>query len=125
MGLWRFMDYCSEAGNNLIEEWYEDQDPAVQADFDTVLKTLSMAQSWHGMQEFKALGDGLYELRFKTGRVQYRPAGSFGPGRMVFTIWIGCCKKMNIYDPPDAFERAKKRRSLHQQGKGSLCERTI
>lgn len=125
MGLWQFMDYCSEAGNNLIEEWYQDQSAAVQADFDQVLKTLSIAKDWRGMQEFKALGDGLCELRFKTGRVQYRPAGSFGPGRMTFSIWIGCKKKMNVYDPPDAFKRARKRRSLFEQGKGRLRERIV
>jgi hypothetical protein len=42
MALWRFMDYCSEAGNNLIEEWYLDQSENVQADFDATLKNLSI-----------------------------------------------------------------------------------
>src|SRR5437762_2423997 len=110
---WRFFDYCSEAGNNLIEEWYQNQAEEAQADFDTTLKYLSITEDWRGLKEFKMLGrDGLGEIRFRTNNVQYRPAGSFGPGDRMFTIWVGCKKKQNVFDPPDAFEIAIKRRSL-------------
>ena len=120
------MDYCSEAGNNLIEERHEDQKAEVQAEFDTVLKFLQITQDWHGMKEFTSLNKkGLCEIRFKVGNVQYRPTGSFGPGSKTFTIWIGCCKKMNIYDPPNAFNRALKRRSLYEQGRATIRERSI
>lgn len=131
MALWRFMDYCSEAGNNLIEEWYRDQSEDVQADFDLTLKNLSIAPDWRGMKEFKSLGvEGMCEIRFTTKNVQYRPAGSFGPGDHVFTIWIGCTKKQRIYNPPDAFEKALKRKrdfynKNRNQQRGTLRERII
>jgi hypothetical protein len=131
MALWRFMDYCSEAGNNLIEEWYRDQSENVQADFDVTLKNLSITREWRGLREFKSLSmDGLCEIRFKTDGVQYRPTESFGPGDQTFTIWIGCSKKQNIYRPPDAFEKAKKRKRDYynkqkSQQKGTLRERII
>jgi hypothetical protein len=131
MALWRFMDYYSEAGNNLIEEWYLDQSENVQADFDTTLKNLSIAPDWRGMKEFKSLKmDGLCEILFKTDGVQYRPTGSFGPGAQTFTIWIGCSKKQNVYNPPDAFEKAKKRKRDYynkqkSQQKGTLRERIV
>ncbi|HCC57738.1 MAG TPA: hypothetical protein DEQ47_10840 [Solibacterales bacterium] len=55
MRIWRFMDYCSEAGNDLIEEWYLRQPAAVQADFDVTLKNLSIAEDWRGLTSFKTL----------------------------------------------------------------------
>jgi hypothetical protein len=44
MGLWRFMDYCSPAGNDLIEEWYEEIGEEAQAEFDVTLKVLIHSQ---------------------------------------------------------------------------------
>jgi hypothetical protein len=126
MAAWRFMDYCSAAGNNLIEEWYWDIPDAARAEFDVVLWTLSIAQDWRGMREFKSLGfDGLCEIRFKSENVQYRPAGFFGPGTRTFSIYVGCEKKGKVYKPPDAFDLAAKRRSKLVRGEGTLRERTI
>lgn len=122
---WRFMDYHSEAGNNLIEAWYLDLPVEAQADFDRTLKTLSITADWKGLKEFKHLGrDGLCEILFKTNGVQYRPAGSFD-GERTFVIWVGCQKKQKVFDPPDAFVLALKRRSLYKQGKVNLSERTV
>jgi hypothetical protein len=119
------MDYCSPAGNNLIQEWYEDLLPQARADFDTTLKTLAIASEWRELKQFKALGKGLGEIRFKSGGVQYRPAGYFGPGARTFSIYVGCHKKQNIYDPPNAFELAAKRKAKVEAGEGSLCERAV
>ena len=126
MGLWRFMDYCSPAGNNLIEEWYWDQPVEAQADFDVTLKTLSIVEDWRGISEFEALGrDGLCEIKFKSGKVQYRPAGFFGPGPKCFSIYVGCSKKGTHYKPPDAFDLAIKRRGNVLRGEASLRERFV
>jgi len=126
MGVWRFMDYCSAAGNNLIEEWCQDLPEEAQADFDVVLKALSIAEDWRGMAEFKSLGrDGLCEIRFKSLNVQYRPLGYFGPSARCFSIYVGCKKKGTVYTPPDAFDLAKKRRSKVQRGEASLRERIV
>jgi Phage derived protein Gp49-like (DUF891) len=126
MAVWRFFDFHSEANNNLIEEWYKARDAQVRADFDTTLKNLSIASDWRGMKEFKHLGrKGLCEIRFKTANVQYRVAGFFGPGERTFSLFVGAVKKQKVYDPPDAFDRAIKRRDGLKQGKGSLRERII
>jgi hypothetical protein len=128
MKSWRFMDYCSEAGNNLIKEWYRRQDEAVQADFDVTLNNLAGTVDWRGLKEFKALHGkhrGLGEIRFKTNNVQYRPVGFFGPGRREFTLLVGCKKKQQIYDPPDAFDLALKRRTFWTQGKGTIVEHSF
>jgi hypothetical protein len=126
MGLWRFMDYCSAAGNDLIEEWYWDLAGEAQAEFDVSLKILSITAEWRGMSEFKSLGlEGLCEIRFKAGKIQYRPAGYFGPGAKCFSIYVGCKKKGNVYTPPDAFRLAAERRAKVLRGEASLRERTI
>jgi len=126
MALWRFMDYCSAAGNNLIEEWYLDLPEEAQAEFDVTLKGLSITEDWRGMSEFDHLGrDGLCEIRFKSANVQYRPAGFFGPGAKYFSIYVGCQKKGKIYDPPDAFDLAIKRKGKVARGEASLRERIV
>ena len=126
MALWRFFDYCSGAGNNLIEEWYADLPVGAQVDFDVTLKALSISSDWRGMEEFKSLGrQGLCEIRFRSGKIQYRPAGFFGPGEKTFTIYVGCFKKQNIYQPSEAFDLALKRRQKVLRGEATLRERTI
>jgi hypothetical protein len=125
MALWRFWDYCSPAGNNLIE-WYQDLPDEAQAEFDVTLKTLSITEDWRGLSEFDSLGrDGLCEIRFKAAKIQYRPAGFFGPGIKSFSIYVGCSKKGNIYTPPDAFDLAIKRRGKVQRREAFLRERFI
>ena len=120
------MDYYSDAGNNLIEEWYLEQAAAAKADFDTTLKNLSISADWRGMKEFKHLGRrGLCEIRFTTANVQYRPAGFFGPGERVFSVYVGAIKKQKIYKPPNAFDLAIQRRDGIKQGRGSLHERIL
>lgn len=127
MALWRFMDFHSEISDkSVIDEWYRDLDVRARADFDTTLKNLSIVSDWRGMKEFKHLGrKGLCEIRFKTANVQYRIAGFFGPGGRTFSLFIGATKKQKIYDPPDAFEKAIKRKDGLRQGKGKLRERVI
>jgi hypothetical protein len=126
MGLWRFMDYCSPARNNLVEEWYQDLPEEAQAEFDVTLKVLSIVQDWRGMAEFKSLGlDGLCEIRFKALNVQYRPMGYFGPGAKRFSIYVGSKKKGSVYTPPDAINLADKRRGSVRRGEASLRERFV
>jgi hypothetical protein len=126
MPLWRFFDYCSPAGNNLIEEWYWGISDEARAEFDVTLKTLAITRDWHGLWQFENLGrDGLCEIRFKSGNVQYRPAGFFGPNPHCFSIYVGCFKKGKVYQPPDAFDLAAKRRRLVLRGEATLNERII
>jgi hypothetical protein len=120
------MDYCSPAGNNLIEEWYLSLPEEAQAEFDVTLKILSITHEWRGLSEFDNLGrDGLCEIRFKAGKIQYRPAGFFGPGPKCFSIYVGCYKKGKIYNPPDAFDLAKKRMGRVMRGEATLRERIV
>jgi len=53
MALWRFMDYRSPAGNNLIEEWYLALREEAQAEFDVTLKALSITEDWRDSQSLR------------------------------------------------------------------------
>jgi hypothetical protein len=120
------MDYYSEAGNNMIQEWYGRRDADVRADFDTTLNNLSIAPEWRDMKEFKHLGHkGLCEVRFTTANVQYRVLGFFGPGERTFSPYAGATHKQRVYNPPNAFDLAIKRRNGLKNGKGSLNERPL
>jgi hypothetical protein len=109
----------------LVERWYSGQCADVQAVFDITLNNLAGIDDWRDTHEFKLLKGpyaGLGEIRFKVKNVQYRPTGMFGPGTRVFTILIGCHKKMGVYSPPNAFDLALKNRSLLKQKRGSTIE---
>jgi hypothetical protein len=128
MRIWRFFDYCSEAGNNVTEDWYCDQSVEVQADFDVTLAMLAGLNEWRNLSQFKMLAgkhSGLGEIRFKSERVQYRPVGTFGLGSYKFLLLVGACKKGNIYKPPDAFDLALQRKKLFFSGRGSMRERLL
>ena len=125
MRYWRFLNYCSAAGNNMIEGWYQGLPVEAQADFDWVIQELAGTEDWRESGRSKPLHGrqrGFVELVFKTNNVQYRPIGRYGPSQREFTLLAGCSKKQRIYTPPDALDQAVKRWSLLQQGRGSLCE---
>ena len=73
MGLWRFMDYITEDGRDLIHEWYESQSDEVRVEFDVTLAILGATEDWTSdcVEEFKPLTkthDGLGEIRFLNRR---------------------------------------------------------
>jgi len=129
MKFWRFYDYCSPAGNNLIEEWYDDQDVNVQAAFDATLNNLAGVRMWHDRTDFKMLHgkhSGLGEIRFKVGKVQYRPVGFYGDDeRGTFILLVGASKKQNVFTPPNAFDLALTRQRLLAQNAARTEEREI
>ena len=107
MALWRFSDYCTADGKNLIQQWYSEQDEAVQAVFDETLLTLRAVDDWADpdVKEFKELTRehrGLGEIRFDIPAVDpntknpfkrgFRPVGIWRPDRREFIFLLGCEK---------------------------------
>ena len=121
---WRFLDYHSESGTNLIQEWYARQDER-EADFDVILNVLSATQNWNGRKDCRPLKRshaGLWEIRFTVNKIRYRPVGFFGPGSGEFTLLLGCSKRIRgNYTPSNAFDLALElRRKLIEEGKGRI-----
>jgi hypothetical protein len=102
----------------MIAEWSGDVlGIEAQAEFDNLLIELAATPraSW-GMPDFKPLGGGIFEIRFKADGRQYRPLGYDGPGPHEFTVLVGAYKKMNRWTPPDARKTAVKRRKEIKNG---------
>ena len=114
MAFWRFFDYWTcpaEGERNLIQEWYDAQEDAVQAQFDATLFTLAATEDWTDpeLEEFKVLTGrhlGLGEIRFAidvrpAGRRQFkrrfRPVGIWPPEHLDFIILLGCEKSGRGY----------------------------
>ena len=113
-----FMEVVSWGDKGFLAEWCKDElDVEAQAEFDNLLITLAAEPrvSW-SMPDFKPLGGGICELRFKVSGKAYRPLGCDGPGPNQFTILIGAYKKMKKWTPQDARQTAMKRRKEIKSG---------
>ena len=139
MDLWRFYDYVTADGQHLIEEWYQAQDPEVQAQFDVTLLILRATDDWEheDVEEFKPLTKkhrGLGEVRFyidalapgarKPHRRRFRPVGIW-PSVIdrEFVLILGCEKSGRSLIPHGAFDTALGHKVQFEQGKGALRER--
>lgn len=139
MSMWVFFDYITEDGINLIGDWYEAQEPEVQAQFDAALYILGATEDWEheDVEEwFKPLlrnHVGLGEVRFyidakapgakKPHRRRFRPVGIW-PTVVAheFILILGCEKKGMTYMPHDAFGLALTHKALLEGGRGSTRE---
>jgi len=114
MPLWTFRSYVDPNGAEAVAEWYGQQSAKVQAKFDERLRNLQQMRpdEWRDPYSKQLHGecDGLVEIRFKANRVQHRPLGFFGPGRMEFTVLFFAVEKGDRFVPRDACERALRRR---------------
>lgn len=111
---WMFRGYVSPAGVNEVAEWYARQNAEVQAGFDRRLHDLRQMAPHEWREPFtKQLEgecDGLVEIRFKAARVQQRPLGFYGPGRMEFTILLCAQEIGDRFEPRDACAIALRRK---------------
>jgi hypothetical protein len=139
MGLWRFYDYVTPENQHLMEDWYQAQEPEVQARFDATLLILGATDDWEheDVEEFKRLTEkhsGLGEVRFyidalapgakKPHRRRFRPVGIW-PSVIdrEFILILGCEKSGKSFIPHGAFDTALGHKANFEQGKGYLRER--
>ncbi len=115
MGIWTFRTYISPQGYEEVTRWYVAQSPPVQAAFDQRLRNLSQMspQEWREpyTKQLEGACDGLVEIRIKADRIQHRPLGFYGPGRMEFTIVLMAREIGDQFEPRDACEIALGRKN--------------
>jgi hypothetical protein len=137
MGPWRFLDYVTSGGQNLITEWYASQEEGVQSAFDGALRILGATENWLDppLGEFKVLTGrhaGLCEIRFdleifnpqskKWTKRKFRPATIWFPEERSLVLLIGCEKSGRIYTPHNAFDLALEHKRQYEAGNGTLYE---
>lgn len=69
-----------------VAAWYVRLGPRARAFADRAFDRLSEAGPEHSMPQSRALGGGLYELRFSCEGVSRRVTYAFGPGREVTAL---------------------------------------
>lgn len=113
---WKFEEYVRGSPGNDKGIITDDLEAAPQAELDVILTEhlgIAEASEW-GLPDYLPLGDGMGEIRWTCNKVEYRAYGSFGSGK-VFRIWLIATKSRKrkgkqITDPPDAIEKARKRK---------------
>jgi hypothetical protein len=115
MGHWIFRTYVSPQGEEEVTTWYAAQTPTTQAAFDQRLHNLwqMTPQEWREpyTKTLEGSCEGLVEIRFKADRVQQRPLGFYGPGRMEFAIVLMAREIGDRFEPRNACEIALARKA--------------
>jgi hypothetical protein len=118
MNVWRtpIRCYVSPAGNNKIQDWYNDLSIQGKADADEFLKDMRLTREWR-MPSYRARlagGEGLGELRWPSENTKHRLLGFFREG--YWCAVLGCTHKQQRHDPPEALGTAKKRKRQVERG---------
>jgi len=123
MSKWTIKTFVTKRDIDIIQEWIDGLPQKAQVAIDVRIRFLALGNSWHRPYAHKLTGyDGIWEVRVKSERVQYRPLGCCGPGDEVFSLLIGAKEINNRFDPKDAPEIAEKRKKLIYQDQGYLNE---
>ena len=113
---WTFLDYVDGNGNNRISGWLRLIPVEARVEFEALLGVLRGKTLLTRPQTAYLKGKrfkGLYEFRFKSNKVQYRPLFCYGPDAKAreVTILVGATKKNNRFIPPSVCGTAMNRAS--------------
>jgi len=128
MGTWTFLCFLSDGGRDVIRDWYDEQAPEVQAEFDVALSYLreQPPAQWvrPSFGTLRGKCAGLEEIRFKANKIQHRPIGFFGPEGMQFTLLLCATEKDRKFIPPSTCDTAQRRKAivLNNKGRADECD---
>jgi hypothetical protein len=79
--------YADGKGGSVIDDWMAEVPAAAQAKFDSRLSFMRARRHWehhyaHGLKGC----DGIWEVKFESGNIAYRPLFFMGPGQMELTF---------------------------------------
>jgi hypothetical protein len=110
-----FHDFIDRGGGNPIREWLHSLEVAARIEFQEALRTLEEVQQ-PSRNELKPLTEGkckgLWEVRLRWKKVQYRPIGFQGPGKRELTLLFVATIRDNKLNPPNTCDTANRRRAL-------------
>jgi hypothetical protein len=117
---WKLKSLTDANDDIIVSEWLDSQTPEVQFAFETRMKFL-VAQSGGGWDrpnvgQLHGKCKGLFEIRLKVNKVQYRPIGYFS-GPQEFTFVAFATERDGKFDPPDICKTAQARRVLIELNK--------
>ena len=104
-----FFDYVDADGINTIRAWMDGPGRAARAKFNNRLRNLEAAPpgDWSRPYVDTLTGEcaGLFEVRVRVSRQQYRILGFHGPGQRLPTLAL-CITKAGNEVPPEECSRA-------------------
>ncbi len=108
---WTFKAF--KGSRNEIDEQLDDLDPEPKQKIKAFIRRMENIEKWDSSYFKPLVGyHGIYEIKIKFKRVQYRPLGCYGPGRKEFTLLIGAIEKGSKLTPKDAAQKAQERCKL-------------
>ena len=121
--LWTFLDFVDGNGTNLIHEWIQALPKEAKAKMTHRIELLEVVQQFTEPYTEILTGDcaGLFEIKFRAKRVQYRPLAFFGPERREVTLLAGATEKGGQLKPPSICATALSRKALVQTDRRHVC----
>src|SRR5437762_2703690 len=99
----QLQEIVTRNGNGIITAWLSSYSEA-QARFRIRVRHLRQSPRPWPKTQFRPLGKGLFEIKWKAGRKEFRAIG-FDRGDY-FVMVIGCIHKQAVYDPHDCLNTA-------------------
>jgi hypothetical protein len=118
--LWTFAGYVSEAGNRIVQEWYDSLPIEEYDELQDLLNYMASAETWT-RPEFDKISSPLHEVRVKANLANHevRLYGIFNPNvRRQFLFLHGVTAKKKDHDKKGQ-DVALGRLTLLKQGKAS------
>ena len=109
----RLQEIVGSNGKGVITTWLSGYGDA-RARFRIRVMRLRQSQRPWPKTEFRPLGKGLFEIKWKAGKKEFRAIG-FDRGDC-FVMVIGCTHKQNVYDPHDCLNTATRRKGEVERG---------
>ena len=123
---WTYQCYVDRPQGNLWTDWYKDN-PSAQGAHDAAFDQLEQLEAWREPNaKHSENGDGLIEVQFKAGGVQWRIFGFYRRGvRRCFVVVAIGNHKGRVYQPKTVIGSAKQIMKDMGQGTKSAqdCER--
>jgi hypothetical protein len=131
--IWQFFDYFPDEGRCPFRDWYERQDSAVRARFDSTVDTLEITEDWQtpplkffGVFERKQEHAGLAQVKFYVEqhgkKTHYRAVGRWRMAAKEFIFLTGFRKDGRSPVPPDALDEAVRLLKELEDQRGEIHE---
>ena len=107
-------------GKGVITAWIASH-PGARAKFRIrVMNLRRIPQAEWKKTQFRFLGGGLAEIKWKHSDKEFRAVGLYRDG--FFLMLIGCTHKQRVYDPHDWLNTAKRRKGEVENGQWNTIE---
>jgi phage-related protein len=116
----RLKELVGPSGKGLIALWLSSY-PGARAKFRVRVKYLRLTpQVQWNRKQFRNLGSGLSEIKWKYSDKEFRVVGFYRSGH--FVMLLGCTHKQGVYDPHNWLQTAKQRKREVENEEWSTIE---